>query len=96
VEPGCFFPRPDIDSYLLHLVRKPAPFIFSAENKALIRSCFQQRRKQIGGLLRGRLSDHGTSWLAHLVSAGLSVQTRPEAIPTELWQALQTNQRNGT
>ncbi|MEO7600277.1 MAG: 16S rRNA (adenine(1518)-N(6)/adenine(1519)-N(6))-dimethyltransferase RsmA, partial [Opitutus sp.] len=49
VEPGCFFPRPDIDSYLLHLVKKPAPFIFVPAAKVLIRACFQQRRKQIAG-----------------------------------------------
>jgi 16S rRNA (adenine1518-N6/adenine1519-N6)-dimethyltransferase len=96
VEPGCFYPRPDIDSYLLHLVLKPAPYIFSATAKTLIRSCFQQRRKQIGGLLRERLPDLGVAWLAHLHSAGLSAQTRPEAIPTELWQTLSPNSRDST
>lgn len=89
VEPGCFFPRPDIDSYLLHLVRRPEPYLFGAETKALIRACFQQRRKQIGGLLRERLPDHGAAFIRHLESAGLSGQTRPEAIPTTLWRALQ-------
>lgn len=88
VEPGCFFPRPDIDSYLLHLVRKPAPYVFSPEAKALIRACFQQRRKQIAGLLRDRLPDEGASWLALLAKAGIPPQTRPEAIPTEHWQTL--------
>ena len=88
VEPGCFFPRPDIDSYLLHLVRRSDPFIFPAETKALIRACFQQRRKQIGGLLRDRLPDHGLGWIKILEASGLSAQTRPEAIPTELWQSL--------
>jgi len=88
VEATCFFPRPDVDSYLLHLVRRPAPFVFSAATKALIRSCFQQRRKQIGGLLRDRLPDHGAAWLDRLAGAGLPAQTRPEAIPAELWRAL--------
>lgn len=88
VEPTCFFPRPEIDSYLLHLVRRETPFIFPPETKALIRACFQQRRKQIGGLLRNRLPDHGARWIAHLETAGFSAQTRPEAIPTELWRAL--------
>lgn len=88
VDPGCFHPRPDVDSYLLHLVRRPTPFIFNAETKTLIRAVFQQRRKQIGGLLRDKLPDHGAAWIAHLTAAGLSAQTRPEAIPTELWQQL--------
>jgi 16S rRNA (adenine1518-N6/adenine1519-N6)-dimethyltransferase len=89
VEPGCFFPRPDIDSYLLHLVRRPTPYLFSSQTKALIRACFQQRRKQIGGLLRERLPDHGAQFVAHLEKAGLSAQARPEAIPTELWRGLE-------
>ena len=88
VEASCFYPRPDVDSYLLHLVRRPAPFVFPSETKVLIRACFQQRRKQIGGLLRGRLPDHGAAWIARLEAAGLSAQTRPEAIPAELWQLL--------
>jgi 16S rRNA (adenine1518-N6/adenine1519-N6)-dimethyltransferase len=88
VEAACFYPRPDVDSYLLHLARRPEPFVFSAESKTLIRSCFQQRRKQIGGLLRGRLPDHGAAWLAQLAAAGVSPQARPEDIPTELWRRL--------
>jgi len=88
VEASCFYPRPDVDSYLLHLVRRPIPYIFPVKTKELIRSCFQQRRKQIGGLLRERLPDHGATWIAHLAAAGLSAQARPEAIPTELWRAL--------
>lgn len=88
VEPACFFPRPDIDSYLLHLVRRPQPFVFEASTKAVIRACFQQRRKQIGGLLRDRLPDHGQAWLTRLAAAGFSAQTRPEAIPTELWHSI--------
>jgi 16S rRNA (adenine1518-N6/adenine1519-N6)-dimethyltransferase len=96
VEAACFHPRPDVDSYLLHLTLRPAPFVFTPEAKALIRSCFQQRRKQIGGLLRDRLADGGAAWLAHLASAGLSAQTRPEAIPTELWRALEVRESDRT
>jgi 16S rRNA (adenine1518-N6/adenine1519-N6)-dimethyltransferase len=96
VEPSCFFPRPDIDSYLLHLVRKPEPFIFSSPTRALIRACFQQRRKQIGGLLRGLLPDQGSAWLAYLHSVGIPPQTRPEGIPTEHWKALQSQMRDST
>ncbi|MFA5266046.1 MAG: 16S rRNA (adenine(1518)-N(6)/adenine(1519)-N(6))-dimethyltransferase RsmA [Opitutaceae bacterium] len=88
VAAACFHPRPDVDSYLLHLVRKPKPFIFRPEIKALVRSCFQQRRKQIGSLLRDRLPDHGKLWLQSLSDAGLSPQTRPEQIPWELWVRL--------
>jgi 16S rRNA (adenine1518-N6/adenine1519-N6)-dimethyltransferase len=85
VAAACFHPRPDIESYLLHLVRKPAPFVFSPETKTLIRACFQQRRKQLGSLLRHRLPDDGRAWLATLASAGLGPQSRPEDIPVACW-----------
>ena len=88
VAAGCFFPRPDVESYLLHLVRKPAPLVFSPEAKRLIRACFQQRRKQIGALLRGQLPDDGAAWLEELAAAGLSSRSRPEDIPCDLWVKL--------
>jgi len=88
VPAACFHPRPDIESYLLHLVRKPDAFAFSPETKKLIRSCFQQRRKQIAALLRGRLADRGQAWLQVLAAAGLGPQARPEDIPAVLWSKL--------
>lgn len=88
VAAACFFPRPDIESYLLHLVRRPAPFVFPAAAKKIIRACFQQRRKQIGALLRGQLPDEGTGWLRGLPASGLSAKSRPEEIPVGLWAKL--------
>jgi len=88
VPASCFHPRPDIESCLLHLVRKPEPFVFSAETKQLIRSCFQQRRKQITALLRERLPDEGRAWLSTLAAGGSSPQARPEDIPVALWTKL--------
>jgi 16S rRNA (adenine1518-N6/adenine1519-N6)-dimethyltransferase len=88
VSATCFDPRPEIESQLLHLVRKPAPFVFSPEIKLLIRGLFQHRRKQLGALLRGRLADGGAAWLARLAGHGLSPQSRPEDIPTAAWMEL--------
>lgn len=88
VDSSCFYPQPDIESYLLHLARLPDPFVFPAAVKAVIRACFQQRRKQIGGLLRHKLPDGGAAWLAELSAAGLGPQTRPEQIPVALWRRL--------
>ena len=84
VAAACFFPRPDVESRLLNLVRKPAPFIFPPAVKALVRSCFQQRRKQIGSLLRQRVP--GDAWRELLRAGGLSEQIRPEAIPADWWR----------
>jgi 16S rRNA (adenine1518-N6/adenine1519-N6)-dimethyltransferase len=89
VDAGCFYPKPEVESYLLNLVRRPVPHVFPAATKAVIRACFQQRRKQVGGILRGLLPDGGSAWIAQLEAAGLSGQARAEAIPVELWLALQ-------
>ena len=88
---SCFFPRPDIDSMLLNLVRKPAPFVFPPLQKAMIRSCFQQRRKQIGAVVRDRLPDRGRHWLELLAAEGHSHTVRAEAIPTGVWIRLARN-----
>jgi 16S rRNA (adenine1518-N6/adenine1519-N6)-dimethyltransferase len=88
VAAACFFPRPEIESFLLHLVRKPAPFVFPAPVRKVIRACFQQRRKQLGALLRGQLPDGGAGWLAQLGAAGFSARSRPEEIPVALWTKL--------
>ena len=85
VAAACFFPRPDIESHLLNLVRKSAPFVFPPAVKALIRACFQQRRKQIGALLRQHAPAHAAAWRELLVASGLSDKTRPEAIPVDYW-----------
>ncbi len=87
VASGCFHPRPDVESYLLNLVRRPEPFVFSAEARKLIRACFQQRRKQIRALLRDKLPDEAAAqWIALLSASGLGPQARPEQIPLALWQ----------
>jgi len=82
VAAACFYPRPEIESYLLNLVRLPQPVVLSRPAKALIRSCFQQRRKQIGRLLRVLRPADGEDRLAQ---TALSSQTRPEAIPVAAW-----------
>ena len=88
VAAACFYPRPDVESHLLHLVRQRAPFVFSTAAKALVRSCFQQRRKQIGALLRARVAGVGGGWRELLRADGLTEQVRPEAIPVATWQRL--------
>lgn len=88
VSPACFHPRPDVDSFLLHLVRKSTPIVFDKTGKDLVRSLFQQRRKQIGSLLRARIPDREAVWLAALARHGLTHQARPEEIPLPVWQNL--------
>ncbi|MBI5691237.1 MAG: ribosomal RNA small subunit methyltransferase A [Verrucomicrobia bacterium] len=88
VAASCFHPRPDVESHLLHLVRKPSPYVFPAPARALVRGCFQQRRKQIGALLRHRLPDGGPAIRERLAAHGHTEQDRPEDLPVACWQAL--------
>jgi 16S rRNA (adenine1518-N6/adenine1519-N6)-dimethyltransferase len=85
VSPACFHPRPDVDSALLHLVRKDAPYVFSAGDKALIRRCFQQRRKQIGAVIREQIPESEAKWRELLEAEGYSTTVRAEAIPVGTW-----------
>ncbi len=95
VEPGhkvpasCFHPRPEIESVLLNLGRRPAPFVFPPATKALVRACFQQRRKQLGSILRDKLApEAAAAWFARLSAAGFGPQSRAEQVPVALWREL--------
>ena len=85
VSAACFHPRPDVDSTLLNLARKAQPFVFSPGDKALIRRCFQQRRKQIGAVIREVIPDREAKWLELLGSEGFLSTVRAEALPVALW-----------
>jgi 16S rRNA (adenine1518-N6/adenine1519-N6)-dimethyltransferase len=85
VSASCFYPRPDVDSTLLHLVRKDTPHLFTPGQKALVRRCFQQRRKQIGAVIRDGLPGREREWTELLRSAGYSTTVRAEAIPVPIW-----------
>ena len=85
VSSSCFHPRPEVDSALLHLVRKSGPHVFGRDHKILIRSCFQQRRKQMGAVIRARQPGREAQWLGILESEGFSPRVRAEAIPVAVW-----------
>ena len=85
VSPACFYPRPDVDSALLHLVRKPEPFVFGPGHKTLIRRCFQQRRKQIGAVIREADPGRESAWREILAAEGFEPTVRAEALPVPVW-----------
>ncbi len=90
----CFFPRPDVESHLLNLVRRPAPFVFASDTRTLIRSCFQQRRKQLVALLRDRVPPGVQARIPELLAeAGLSRTARPEEVPVDWWIRFATTLR---
>lgn len=90
VAAACFHPRPDVESHLLNLRRRESPYVFSSGARKVIRSCFQQRRKQLGALLRERVPGVANEVRQILARHGLTEQTRPEAIEVGIWQELAT------
>ncbi|HCJ11482.1 MAG: ribosomal RNA small subunit methyltransferase A [Verrucomicrobia bacterium GWF2_51_19] len=92
VSPSCFFPKPKVDSYLLNLRKKDAPFIFSTSAKALIRSLFLYRRKQLFSILKSLSREPLMEvFLAHSIAP----TARPESIPLSVWQGVSTYLQKG-
>jgi 16S rRNA (adenine1518-N6/adenine1519-N6)-dimethyltransferase len=87
VAAACFHPRPDVESHLLNLRLRSTPVRFPAPAKALLRACFQQRRKQLGAVLRQRLPAT-VPWREILAAHGLDERIRAEQVPIPCWQAL--------
>ncbi len=87
----CFYPVPKVDSMLLSLKRKEDPFIFSDKAYRLLRTFFTQRRKQIQNLCRQQKEAYpGLSlWLERIAGLGYTAMARPEALPFEVWKALE-------
>lgn len=87
VGPGAFTPRPKVDSAVLSFV----PIVPEGEGvrpealAALVRTCFQKRRKQLGNILKSQLNDQA---VAALESWGLGLCSRPEELSPEQFQAL--------
>ena len=85
--PGAFSPQPKVDSAVLSFA--PVPLAERPRHpralERLLRVCFQQRRKQLGGIF----TRAGLAWLAETLPAlGLSPQLRPEALPVEAFLRL--------
>lgn len=91
VEPGhpvgraCFYPVPEVDSVLLNLVRRKQPYVFSRRSRGIIRELFQQRRKQLGPLLRRRQVSGALDWLQTWSGLGIRPDARAEVIPVAAW-----------
>lgn len=85
--PGAFSPPPKVDSAVVSFmpVAPAARPRHPALLERLLRICFQQRRKQLGGIF----ARAGLGWLAaRLPELGLSPQLRPEALPVEAFLRL--------
>lgn len=83
VSASCFFPKPKVDSKVVHLALRTPPLADSAPFFAVVRRAFQQRRKMI------RVSLHSL-YPADLVERALFAadakpDARPEALSLDQW-----------
>jgi 16S rRNA (adenine1518-N6/adenine1519-N6)-dimethyltransferase len=81
--PGAFVPPPKVDSQVLGFSRKSGdiPLAEIDAFESFLRLSFGQRRKQLGGILKGEWGAEKT--LARLQAAGIDPQVRAEALTYE-------------
>lgn len=82
IGPGAFRPPPKVDSAVM--LFEPLPERRKAPERLgpLLKICFQQRRKQLGSILRGM-----PQLLAGLAELGIAARARPEEVTArEFWQ----------
>jgi len=88
ISPTCFLPPPKVWSAVVKMERRDMPVIGINEYplfKKLVKSCFSQRRKQIGTILK-KLGISPVDKL--LADAGIEHTERPERIEIERWATL--------
>ncbi len=86
VPPHVFTPRPKIDSAIVRFSPRPDPALDEREDLSrLLRILFQQRRKQLGTILRDRWTDAVERWC---VEAGVDRRVRPEELSPDMLRAL--------
>ena len=88
VPPQVFRPQPKVDSAVLRFTPLPQEAKPGPEEArmlaALVHRCFQQRRKQLGTILKGATPNAAIA----LEQSGLSSQFRPEALSPEQFRDL--------
>jgi 16S rRNA (adenine1518-N6/adenine1519-N6)-dimethyltransferase len=84
VPPTVFVPRPNVDSALVEIIRRPSPATDApaSEMFPLVRTAFGQRRKML------RRSLHGIVSADTFAAAGIDPQRRPEELSVVEWGAL--------
>ncbi len=91
VPPSCFWPQPEVHSCLVLLTPDPALGISITEREHILRVAkvfFQQKRKQIGGMLK---KSFGLSIKEHdaiLKKLHLSKEARPQELTRPVWQEM--------
>jgi 16S rRNA (adenine1518-N6/adenine1519-N6)-dimethyltransferase len=88
VPPSVFLPKPNVDSGLVRIDRRPDGPIVSSEIVSaqmifgLVRAGFAQRRKMLRGNLSGLVNEH------HFTAAGVAPTARAEELGIDAWVRL--------
>ena len=86
VPPHVFTPRPKVDSAIVRFLPRPDPAWREAEDLSrLLKILFQQRRKQLGTILKGHWSAAIEQW-CH--AAGVDRRVRPEDLDPDTLRTL--------
>lgn len=80
LKPGAFLPPPTVDSAVVRLRPRSERVELGSDGRALVKDLFQQRRKQLGGLLRRRHERRADEVEAMLRELGLDPMARPELL----------------
>lgn len=87
----CFWPQPDVHSQVL-LLRPHQPTHMNAHEHeqimATARTFFQQKRKQVGGILRKEFNFTADQVRTIVEKTGISINMRPQEISPQQWRTL--------
>ncbi|MDW3213890.1 MAG: 16S rRNA (adenine(1518)-N(6)/adenine(1519)-N(6))-dimethyltransferase RsmA [Ilumatobacteraceae bacterium] len=84
VPASVFVPRPNVESALVRIDRRPPPDVAPGVLFTLVKAAFGQRRKMLRKSLRDRVSAE------QFESAGVSPEARPEELGLDAWCRLAT------
>ena len=79
VPPSVFVPRPNVDSAVVRIERRPTPDVDPTVLFPLVRQAFGQRRKMLRKSLRDRVTPE------QFDAAGVSAERRPEQLGLDEW-----------
>lgn len=82
VPAAVFLPRPNVESALVEIVRRPPPDVAPGQLFALVRTAFGQRRKMLRRSLAGVVAPE------QFAAAGVAETARPEELDLDAWVRL--------
>ena len=88
ISPSCFHPPPDISSSIVNLSLRARPLAVARDRthfEELVKTCFSQRRKQIGKILRTSGADAAEDLLKNM---DIDPRARPEELSPATWVEL--------